>query len=69
KPFDASFQLPALVSAITLLDPIRSQLPVAEFSFLSACHTAEMTEGRISEALHLTVKMQFCGFRSVVGTM
>ncbi|KAI9509513.1 hypothetical protein F5148DRAFT_1148231 [Russula earlei] len=55
---------------LTLLELIRSQLPVAEFAFLSACHTVEMTEGSIAdEALHLTAAMQYCGFRSVVGTM
>ncbi|KAH9967595.1 hypothetical protein BC827DRAFT_1306002 [Russula dissimulans] len=49
---------------------MRSQLPFAEFVFLLACHTAEMTEGSITDkALHLTVVMQYCGFRSVVGTM
>ena len=41
-----------------------------EFAFLSACHTAELTDGSIAdEALHLTAAMQHCGFRSVVGTM
>ncbi|KAI9510785.1 CHAT domain-containing protein [Russula earlei] len=69
KPFDASFQLHE-GQRLTLLDLIRSQLPTAEFAFLSACHTAEMTEGSIAdEALHLTAAMQHCGFRSVVGTM
>ena len=49
---------------------MRSRLPTAEFAFLSACHTAELTDGSITdEALHLTAAMQYCGFRSVVGTM
>jgi CHAT domain-containing protein len=53
-----------------LLDIVRSQLPDAEFAFLSACHTAELTDESISdEVLHLAAAMQFCGFRSVVGTM
>ncbi|KAI9509772.1 CHAT domain-containing protein [Russula earlei] len=69
KPFEASFQLHD-GKRLTLLDLVRSQLPSAEFAFLSACHTAEMTEGSIAdEALHLTAAMQHCGFRSVVGTM
>ncbi|KAI9450792.1 CHAT domain-containing protein [Russula earlei] len=69
KPFDASFQLHD-GQQLTLLDLIRSQLPTAEFAFLSACHTAELTEGSISdEALHLTAAMQYCGFRSVTGTL
>ncbi|KAI9509761.1 CHAT domain-containing protein [Russula earlei] len=69
KPFETSFLLHG-GERLTLLDLIRSQLPAAEFAFLSACHTAEMTEGSIAdEALHLTAAMQYCGFRSVVGTM
>jgi CHAT domain-containing protein len=47
-----------------------SRLPTAEFAFLSACHTAELTDGSIAdEVLHLTAAMQHCGFRSVVETM
>ncbi|KAH8990050.1 CHAT domain-containing protein [Lactarius hatsudake] len=68
KPFDASFELHG--SNLTLLQIVRSQLPAAEFAFLSACHTAELTEDSIAdEGLHLTDAMQFCGFRSVIGTM
>jgi CHAT domain-containing protein len=68
KPFDASLELHK--ANLTLLEIVRSQLPAAEFVFLSACHTAELTEGSISdEGLHLAAAMQYCGFRSVVGTM
>jgi len=68
KPFDASFELHG--GDLTLLDIVRSQLPAAEFAFLSACHTAELTEDSIAdEGLHLAAAMQYCGFRSVVGTM
>ena len=68
KPFDASFELHR--DNLTLLDIVRSQLPAAEFAFLSACHTAELTEESVDdEGLHLAAAMQFCGFRSVVGTM
>src|SRR6266702_386674 len=68
KPFDASFELHG--DNLTLLEIVRSQLPAAEFAFLSACHTAELTEDSVSdEGLHLAAAMQFCGFRSVVGTM
>jgi CHAT domain-containing protein len=68
KPFDASFELHG--DNLTLLDIVRSQLPTAEFAFLSACHTAELTEDSIAdEGLHIAAAMQFCGFRSVVGTM
>ncbi|KAH9171556.1 CHAT domain-containing protein [Lactarius sanguifluus] len=69
EPFDASFQLHD-GEQLTLLDIVRSRLPNAEFAFLSCCHTAELTEKSIAdEALHLTAAMQYCGFRSVVGTM
>ena len=69
KPFDSSFQLYG-GNRLTLLDIIRSRLPNAEFAFLAACHTAELTDGSLSdESLHLTAAMQYCGFRSVVGTM
>ena len=69
KPFDASFQLYG-GQRLTLLDIVRSRLATAEFAFLSACHTAEVTEGSVAdEALHLTAAVQYCGFRSVVGTM
>ena len=69
KPFDASFKLHR-DSRLTLLDIVRSRLPDAEFAFLSCCHAAEITEDSVAdEALHLTAAMQYCGFRSVVGTM
>src|SRR5487761_1109796 len=69
KPFEASFKLHK-GKRLFLLDIVRSQLPNAEFAFLSACHTAELTEESIAdEVLHLAAAMQFCGFRSVVGTM
>ena len=68
KPFDASFELHG--DRLTLLEIVRSRLPAAEFAFLSACHTAELTEDSIAdEGLHLAAAMQYCGFRSVVGTM
>ena len=68
KPFDASLELHK--ANLTLLEIVRSQLPAAEFAFLAACHTAELTEDSVAdEGLHLTAAMQYCGFRSVVGTM
>ena len=69
KPFAASFKLHN-GKRLLLLDIIRSQLPDAEFAFLSGYHTAELTEESIAdEVLHLAAAMHFCGFRSVVGTM
>jgi tetratricopeptide (TPR) repeat protein len=68
KPFDTSLELHK--GNLTLLNIVRSQLPAAEFAFLSACHTAELTEGSVvDEGLHLAAAMQYCGFHSVVGTM
>jgi CHAT domain-containing protein len=69
KPFEAGFELYESVR-LTLLEIVRSHIPTAEFAFLSACHTAEVTEGSImDEGLHLAAAVQYCGFRSVVGTM
>jgi CHAT domain-containing protein len=69
KPFDSSFKL-YRGNRLTLLNIIQSRLPNAEFAFLAACHTAELTDGSLSdEALHLTAAIQYSGFRSVVGTM
>jgi tetratricopeptide (TPR) repeat protein len=69
KPFEAGFELHG-GARLTLLEIVRSHLPTAEFAFLSACHTAEVTEGSImDEGLHLAAAIQYCGFRSVVGTM
>ncbi|KAH9959958.1 CHAT domain-containing protein [Russula dissimulans] len=72
KPFDASLKLHG-GTRLALLDIARSRARVpaaAELAFLSACHTAELTRESIAdEALHLTAAAQFCGFRSVVGTM
>ena len=68
KPFDAGFEL--YEKRLTLLEIVRSRLPAAEFAFLSACHTAELTEGSSAEeSLHLAATVQYCGFRSVAGTM
>jgi hypothetical protein len=42
-----------------------------DFAFLVARHTAELTGEHIAKAvlhLHLAATMQFCGFRSVIGT-
>jgi CHAT domain-containing protein len=69
KPFDAFFKLYE-GTRLRLLDIVRAQLPTAEFAFLSACHTAELTEESLAdEGLHLAGAVQYCGFRSVVGTM
>ncbi|KAH8991514.1 hypothetical protein EDB92DRAFT_1816290 [Lactarius akahatsu] len=69
KSFDAGFELHGN-ERLTPLNIVRSHLPAAEFAFLSAYHTAELTDGSSAdEGLHLPAAMQYCGFRSVVGTM
>jgi CHAT domain-containing protein len=68
KPFDAGFELHGN-ERLTLLNIVQSRLPAAEFAFWSACHTAELTEGSSAEeGLHLAAAVQYCGFKSVVGT-
>ena len=55
---------------MTLLDIARARLPDAEFAFLSARHTAGQSHtSATDEVLHLAAAVQFCGFRSVVGTL
>jgi tetratricopeptide (TPR) repeat protein/CHAT domain-containing protein len=68
QPFQASFELDG-GSRLTLLDLIRARLPNAELAFLSACHSAAGDPGTPDETIHLAAALQFCGFRSVVGTM
>ncbi|KAH8105734.1 TPR-like protein [Phellopilus nigrolimitatus] len=69
EPFLHAFQLSG-EDRLTLLDIIQSNLPNAEFAFLSACHSAgQIIDGTFGEVLHLAAAMQFCGFRSVIGTM
>jgi len=41
-----------------------------EFAFLSACHSAAVDANDTpDEVIHLAAALQFCGFRSVVGTL
>ncbi|KAH8995801.1 CHAT domain-containing protein [Lactarius hatsudake] len=69
KPFEAGFELHG-GERLTLLDVVRLDLPAAEFAFLSACRTAQITEGSVAdEILHLAAAVQFCGFKSVVAAM
>lgn len=70
RPFDAAFLLRSGAERLSLLDIVRSRLSTADFAMLSVCHAAEWTDaGAPDEALHLTAAMQYCGFRSVVGTL
>ena len=69
QPFHSSFQLHGN-SRLELVKLIPAQFPDAELAFLSACHTAAGDViGTPDEVVHLAAALQFCGFRSVVGTM
>ena len=68
QPFRASFELHG-GSSLTLLEMIQAKLPNAELAFLSACHSAEGSFITPDEPIHLAAALQFCGFRSVVGTL
>ncbi|KAH9485970.1 hypothetical protein JR316_0000031 [Psilocybe cubensis] len=67
QPFRASFKL--YDKRLTLLDLMRAKLPNAELAFLSACHSAAGDSHTPNENIHLSAALQFCGFRSVVGTL
>src|SRR6266702_3750224 len=70
RPFDTAFLLHGGEERLSLLDIVRSRLSTAEFAMLSVCHAAEWTDANTpDEALHLTAAMQYCGFRSAVGTL
>jgi CHAT domain-containing protein len=63
KPFETGFELHGK-ARMTRLEIVCVNLPAAEFA------AAEMTEGStMDEGLHLAAAVQYCGFRSVVGTM
>ena len=65
-PFHSFFQLHDN-SRLELVKLIPAQCPDAELAFLSACHSAE--GDTLDEVVHLAAALQFCGFRSVVGTL
>ncbi|KAH9160991.1 hypothetical protein EDB89DRAFT_2032745 [Lactarius sanguifluus] len=49
---------------------VNSRLPPAEFAFLSACHTEELTDtDDPTMGVSIAAAMQCHGFGSVVGTM
>jgi CHAT domain-containing protein len=69
EPFLSSFQLHNN-ERLTLGDLIKARLSNAELAFLSACHSAAIDiDNTPDEAIHLAAALQFCGFRSVVGTL
>jgi tetratricopeptide (TPR) repeat protein/CHAT domain-containing protein len=69
ESFDSWFQLHNS-EHLTVLDLAKAQLPNAEFAFLSACHSAAGDiHGTPDESIHLAAALQFCGFKSVIGTL
>ncbi|THG93370.1 hypothetical protein EW026_g7847 [Hermanssonia centrifuga] len=56
---------------LSLRDIMQARLPNAELAFLAACHSAaiESQSETPDEVLTLAAAMQFCGFRSIVGTL
>lgn len=54
---------------LKLLDIVKADLPDAELAFLSACHAAAVDQGAPDESINLAAALQFCGYRSVVGTL
>jgi hypothetical protein len=69
EPFLTSFQLHG-DERLSLIDLIKARLPDAELAFLSACHSAAINiHDTPNETIHLAAALQFCGFRSVVGTL
>lgn len=68
QPFHSWFQLHD-GKHLSLLDIMSAQLPDAELAFLSACHAAAVDQKSPDESVNLASALQFCGFRSVVGTL
>ena len=74
QPFHSSFKLHN-EKHLTLLDLMQARVPNAEFAFLASCHSAAgdpKTPDDFKtpdEIIHLATALQFCGFRSVVGTL
>ncbi|KAG2133262.1 CHAT domain-containing protein, partial [Suillus bovinus] len=67
QPFESSFAMRD--GPLMIKDIIRSNWQNPQFSFLSACHTTVGDEESPDESIHLAAAMQFCGFRSVIGSM
>ena len=69
RPFQSSFQLHD-EEQLRVLDIMSAKSLDADFAFLCACHTAAGdNENTPNEVIHPAAALQFCGFRSVVGTL
>ncbi|KAG2106230.1 CHAT domain-containing protein, partial [Suillus discolor] len=67
QPFESSFTMRD--DPLMIRDIIRSNWQNPQFAFLSACHTTVGDDKSPDELIHLDTAMQFCGFRSVIGSM
>ncbi|KAF7974779.1 hypothetical protein HWV62_11257 [Athelia sp. TMB] len=69
QPFRSAFELED--DPLALSDLVHARLPDADFAFLAACDSATSggTSDTPDESLHLAAAVQFCGVRSVVGTL
>ncbi|KAG0702257.1 CHAT domain-containing protein [Suillus ampliporus] len=67
QPYNSRFAMRD--QPIMLLDIMENNALQAEFTFLSACHTAVGDEGTPDEVIHLAAGLQFSGFKSVIGTL
>ncbi|KAF7980733.1 hypothetical protein HWV62_36747 [Athelia sp. TMB] len=69
QPFQSAFELED--DPLSLSDLVHAHLPRADFAFLAACDSATSggTTDTPDEALHFAAAVQFCGVRSVVGTL
>ncbi|KAG1829508.1 CHAT domain-containing protein, partial [Suillus variegatus] len=67
QPFESSFAMRD--GPLMIKDIIRSNCKNPQFAFLSACHTTVGDKTSPDESIHLAAAMQFCGFRSVIGSM
>lgn len=48
---------------------MQAKLPDAELAFLATCYSAAGDKEAPDEVINLAAAMQFCGFRSAVGTL
>ncbi|KAG2119430.1 TPR-like protein [Suillus clintonianus] len=67
QPFESFFAMRD--GPLMIKDIIRTHCKNPEFAFLSACHTTVGDEYSPDELIHLAAGIQFCGFRSVIGSM
>ncbi|KAF7972472.1 hypothetical protein HWV62_17892 [Athelia sp. TMB] len=69
QPFRSGFELED--DTLSLSDLVHAHLPDADLAFLAACDSATSggTSDTPDESLHLAAAVQFCGVRSVIGTL